>query len=389
MASIVSVVISNRGSGRVIDLPDCDTTSQTQISLWERHDGESQHWIFRQDGTIASGMDSNVVIDVLDGAMEDKTPIVIAPHHGGDNQKWNFRYGFIECMKDQNFVLSESNGKLVLERKSVNFTYQKWECLRSSISIEKAIAKPATTCHLRYALPDHIETSRVWVLKNSIRVKRTTNCTYNCVVGWGPGGTSGLQQLDNSKRVAVFSMWNHGNVNVELVHTGPGVRVEKFRSEGTGFKSIRDVHWREEEVITFWVKGELLDDNEHWQIYCTVETESECFNMATFRRKGPRPLEKDGFHSFIEDWNRSTGAAGHTVYREAEFFNTDAQIDMVSTGLMKEARFTKVKTGKDSFAVDKAVAGTRPSNYGDVFFLQTGGTPPLPEKVDNGTVFRI
>ena len=59
-------------------------------------------------------------------------------------------------------------------------------------------------------------------------------------------------------------MWNHGNVNVELVHTGPGVRVEKFRSEGTGFKSIRDVHWREEEVITFWVKGEdPLDMLEH------------------------------------------------------------------------------------------------------------------------------
>ena len=250
-------------------------------------------------------------------------------------------------------MLSESNGKLILEHKSVNFTYQKWECLRSSISIEKAIAKPATTCHLRlvlevvninrkgnweklslsvsflsfalslfllllymqpfhidrYSLPDHIETSRVWVLKNSIRVKRTTNCTYNCVAGWGPGGTCGLQQvslavkvlylqiivflrkwqcispscstvasstsittssphppppppgsqLDNSKRVAVFSMWNHGNINVELVHTGPGVRVEKFRSEGTGFKSVRDVHWREEEVITFWVKGRESD----------------------------------------------------------------------------------------------------------------------------------
>ena len=34
-----------------------------------RHDGESQHWIFRQDGTIGSGMDSNHVIDVLDGTM--------------------------------------------------------------------------------------------------------------------------------------------------------------------------------------------------------------------------------------------------------------------------------------------------------------------------------
>ena len=85
-------------------------------------------------------------------SQEDKTPVVIAPHHGGDSQRWNFRYGFIECMKDQNFVLSESNGKLILERKSVNFTYQKWECLRSSISIEKAIAKPATTCHLRSAI---------------------------------------------------------------------------------------------------------------------------------------------------------------------------------------------------------------------------------------------
>ena len=60
-----------------------------------------------------------------------------------------------------------------------------------------------------------------------------------------------------------------------------------------------------------------------------------------------------------------------------------------SPGLMKEARFTKVKTGKDVFAVDKAIGGTRPSNYGDVFFLQTGGTPPLPDKVENDTVFTI
>ena len=55
----------------------------------------------------------------------------------------------------------------------------------------------------RYSLPDHIETSRVWVLKNSIRVKRTTNCTYNCVVGWGPGGTSGLQQVGLSLRYLI------------------------------------------------------------------------------------------------------------------------------------------------------------------------------------------
>ena len=57
--------------------------------------------------------------------------------------------------------------------------------------------------------------------------------------------------------------------------------------------------------------------------------------LDLFPKLGPRPLEKDGFHSFIEDWNRSTGAAGHTVFREAEFFNTDAQIDMVSTGKIK------------------------------------------------------
>ena len=59
-------------------------------------------------------------------------------------------------------------------------------------------------------------------------------------------------------------MWNAGNINVELVHTGPGVRVEKFRSEGTGFKSVRDVHWREEEVITFWVKGGHCELSDAW-----------------------------------------------------------------------------------------------------------------------------
>ena len=39
-------------------------------------------------------------------------------------------------------------------------------------------------------------------------MKESRDCTYFCVVGWGPGGYSGIQQINSERRVAIFSMWN-------------------------------------------------------------------------------------------------------------------------------------------------------------------------------------
>lgn len=42
--------------------------------------------------------------------------------------------------------------------------------------------------------------------------------------------------------------------------------------------------------------------------------------MATFRRRSRRrPLHRDGFYSFVEDWDRSDGAEGHLRMRAATF----------------------------------------------------------------------
>ena len=41
--------------------------------------------------------------------------------------------------------------------------------------------------------------------------------------------------------------------------------------------------------------------------------------MSSYRRSGPRPLSASGFYSFVEDWDRCSGAAGHLVCRQAEF----------------------------------------------------------------------
>ena len=47
-----------------------------------------------------------------------------------------------------------------------------------------------------------------WTLQCTVNVKDTADATYFCVVGWGPGGYSGIKQVDSKTRLAIFSMWN-------------------------------------------------------------------------------------------------------------------------------------------------------------------------------------
>ena len=41
------------------------------------------------------------------------------------------------------------------------------------------------------------------------------------------------------------------------VENGTGVIVSKFGGEGTGFKSMKDVEWKNNEDVTLIVKGEI------------------------------------------------------------------------------------------------------------------------------------
>ena len=52
-----------------------------------------------------------------------------------------------------------------------------------------------------------------WTLQCTVNVKDTADSTYFCVVGWGPGGYSGIKQVDSNTRLAIFSMWNDEETN--------------------------------------------------------------------------------------------------------------------------------------------------------------------------------
>jgi hypothetical protein len=203
-------------------------------------------------------------------------------------------------------------------------------------------------------------------------VRESDHCTYFCVIGWSPGGYSGIQQINGERRVAIFSMWNddNGNGSVGEVAHGEGVEVSSFGGEGTGLKSMKDVAWREGEEAIFTVKGVIMeteDGLETWHCSCWFQLgDGGKQLMATYMRKSSqRPLNRNGFYSFVEDWDRSCGAKGHCRRRKGEFFGAS-----VNGRPLTNALFTKVEDGADEFASAKACGYTDGT---DKFVLCTGG----------------
>ena len=143
-------------------------------------------------------------------------------------------------------------------------------------------------------------------------------------------------------------MWNHGEHKVTLESKGENVFIDNFGGEGTGLKSMKDFDWQEGEVVTFQVSGKREDDS--WVCSCHIEYRGDTHFMASYRRPGPRPLNRNGFYSFVEDWDRSKGAQGHMVCRKAEFLNQKLVINDRGFKLRK-ATFTKVEDGRDKFVL--------------------------------------
>ena len=102
------------------------------------------------------------------------------------------------------------------------------------------------------------------------------------------------------------------------VKLGTAVSVDwSHAGEGTGLKSMKDVEWREGEEVRVKVSGQK--EGEHWVCSCHYLLRGQQHLMARFRRAGPRPLNRKGFYSFVEDWDRCSGASGHLACREAQF----------------------------------------------------------------------
>ena len=125
----------------------------------------------------------------------------------------------------------------------------------------RSAARPAASCHLRYPLPPAVEECRQWELSCSVVVTASCSASYFCVVGWGPGGYSGIQEVAPGRKVAIFSMWNCDSSKVVMEEGGAGAQVDSFGGEGTGLRCLLPLDWEEGEEVRLVVRGEQQEQD--------------------------------------------------------------------------------------------------------------------------------
>merc|ERR1711892_1314144 len=243
------------GSGGVLDLPGYKEDTEVLV-YGDQHGGDDQafDWDTRV-GDITSMLDREMVLK-----MTDDGKVVLGTRKGEARERWllgscgvldviesdAIHCGPICSQADNKLVLTDRKGKLVVEQIKDECPHQTWEIVKAE---SEEGGKPATSCHLKYPLPAEVELTSFWQLECSVVVRSSSPASYFCVVGWGPAGYSGIQEVDNDRKVAIFSMWNQGDNRVTLVSKGDSVAVDDFGGEGTGLKTMRDLEWSEGEEV--------------------------------------------------------------------------------------------------------------------------------------------
>ena len=360
------VIYNNHDGGLLLDVPGSKIVKGTQIVLYgDYHGGKNQLWTrelvpnkSNQNAyRIISPLKESVCLGVFWKDLKSWSnfpPVVLCDKEDTNyHSSWIFEthesLSIIKLNHSPELVLTNYMDQLLVisqrvknmgTTKTYSDTQEEYECITNDMQLwyldhnpKISDAKPATSCHLTYGpnldlsneLYQNVMQQHGWTLRNTVRVKEVTDSTYFCVIGWGPGGYSGIQQIKADRRVAIFSMWHYSSEDgsrVMCTSAGDSVVVESFGGEGTGMKCMKDFWWEVGEEITFIVNGKYYRPDEEkpgsWSCSCwykrSSEKESEAHFMATYRRPGDIcPLDDSGFYSFIEDWDRSREANGYKI----------------------------------------------------------------------------
>ncbi len=218
--------------------------------------------------------------------------------------------------------------------------------------------------HLQYATPGAI------AFYNEVTIEQSAPGTYFCVCGFRRG-YFGLQELDEGKKVLIFSVWDDHDGNdpnavpeeqrVEVLHQGEGVRIGRFGNEGTGGQSFLDFDWQVGETYRFLLTAELLEERTAYTAWFFRPEEGEWFRMATFTTFA-HEYGLRGLYSFVEDFRRDYTSA--TLMRRATYGNGWIHAADGQWLALTRATFT---------ADDSSAANIDAGLAGEAFYLQTGG----------------
>ena len=166
--------------------------------------------------------------------------------------------------------------------------------------------RAARSVHLGYRAPDAA------LFYNEMIVLQSTPGSYFMAAGWNTG-YFGIQELDNSRKVILFSVWDptqgddpnavKQEQRVECLYNAPDVRIRRFGGEGTGGQCMGSFDWKIGETQRFVVTAAADGDKTAYAGYVWLNGRNEWKHLVTFRtRTGGQSLR--GLYSFIEDFRR-------------------------------------------------------------------------------------
>lgn len=220
---------------------------------------------------------------------------------------------------------------------------------------------------------------------NEVTVEQSAPGTYFMVCGWS-GGYFGIQELDNGKKLALFSVWDGRKPakeeskedaerhHVRVVKQAADVEVRRFTHEGSGGQCYFPFDWKLGVNYKFCVTSKNVADRHESSGFLFLPDKNEWHHLVTFSTTGEKTGLR-GLYSFVEDFKRNKTSTTKT--RRASFANGWAKLSDGSWHELTQARFTA-----DSNPVTNIDAG----QIANGFFLATGGditnkTTPLRERL--------
>lgn len=240
------------------------------------------------------------------------------------------RFGFVSIIpftcRFVKLIAKTTNG-MCLAAASLTIVTDLYECETLSYASLAHLkgSKMAPSVHLKY------EMAPCQLVYGEMTIRQSSPGSYFMAIGF-TGGYFGMQELVEEKRkVIIFSVWDSNDLDdpnsleeelqVQLVHSHPYVRVGRFGGEGTGGQSFYDFNWQLNDTYRFAVRA---DDFSHERVayaaYFFNPIEKQWINLATFatKRASSESLIKN-VYSFIEDFRRDFDSFNEE--RTAEFGN--------------------------------------------------------------------
>ena len=75
-------------------------------------------------------------------------------------------------------------------------------------------------------------------------------------------------------------MWNDRDDVVSQISKGSSVVVRKFKYEGTGLQSMKQIDWMPNEPVLFRMEGKYNTATKAWNIKCDIEVNERKHFMA-------------------------------------------------------------------------------------------------------------